>query len=126
MITPVDNMTRLLKQLNEPVDVVMKNPPGPARWRAAHDLLWRDLSWKNKKTYLEVVEENRATRESVDKFGQALNSMDNEQQNIRNALNIPVGAYIAIAKCDPTVFKEPKNAQKFFNEFKEYTTREIY
>jgi len=124
----VDNMMATLKQLERPIDLVLKFPPGPARWRAAHDLLWKDLSFKNTQIYNDVVRENRLTREAVDKHGQAIgmSRVEIADRSFRNSLNIPKGAYLAITKADPNVFTEKTNAPKFFKEFKEYTTREIY
>lgn len=128
MAQAVDQFTQTLETLKKPINEVMKRPPGPERWRAAHDMLWLNLSWKNRRTYQEVCEENRITRESVDKFGQAVGITKAEMadKTFRNALNIPVGAYTVIQKADPDVFREKKNASLFFKTFPEYTTREVF
>lgn len=128
MSTPVDELTQTLKQLRKPIDIVMKQSPGPRRWRLAHDLLWKNMSTKNQQTYYDVCLENQLMRESVDKFGQAIVATrhDKADKSLRNYLNIPVGAYTAIEKADPNVFKEKSNAKKFFEEFREYSTRKVF
>jgi len=128
MITAVDDFHTTLKTLSKPIDMVLKYPPGPKRWRAAHELLWKNLSWKNQQIYTQVVEENRITRESVDKHGRALGLTGSEMadKTLRTCLNIPVGAMHVIEKVDPHLFATKANERKFFNEFKEYSTRETY
>lgn len=126
MSTPVDEFTHAIKTFNKVIDGVLQHPPGPKRWRAANNL-WLSLSSKHRQVYRETVDENSHTRELVTKHGQALKTtIGNTDKNMRNYLNIPAGAYMAIAKADPEAFTNKANAPKFFKEFKEYTTREVY
>lgn len=124
----VDDFTKSLEILKQPIAIVMKSPPGPRRWRVAHDLLWRDASPRNQKIYKEVTEENRLTREAADKFGFDKHATKEQRadKTLRNYLNIPIGAYQTIEKADPGVFKAAENAKKFFETFPEYATREIW
>lgn len=123
-MNPVDELTETMKLLKKPIDEVLKQPPGPKRWRAAHDLLWLNLSWRNQQIYQEVTEENRLIREMVDKNGLSLQK--SSDKNMRNYINIPVGAKTAIEKADPNVFLIESNSKKFFSTFPEYTTREVF
>ena len=125
MSAPVDGITSAIKTFNKVIDQVLKYPPGPKRWRAAHDLLWLNVSPTNKQTYAEVAEANRVTRELVDKHGQAigLTKAEKADKSLRNALSIPPGAYHAITKADPHMFDDKRNFAKFAKEFPEYCTR---
>lgn len=127
MTAPVDGITSAIKTFNKVIDQVLKQPTGPKRWRAAHDLLWLNISPTNGKIYREVAEENRIIRESVDKHGMAIGASKSEKadKTFRNAFNIPVGAYHAITKADPHMFDDKRNFAKFMKEFPEYCTREI-
>lgn len=119
----VDEVTHAMKTFNKAIDMVLREPVGPKRWRAAHNL-WLSLSPRHPKIYREVTEENAQTRKAVDKHGQALGLAKAEMadKTLREALNIPVGAYIAIKKADPRAFDDI-NSKKFFKEFPEYRTR---
>lgn len=127
MAAPVDEVTHAIQTFNKALDVVLKEPRGPKRWRAANNM-WLSLSSKHRQTYHEVVEENRLTREAVDRFGfdKKATSVDKADKTIRESLNIPVGAYMWITKSDPEVFLEEKNSSLFFKTFPEYTTREVF
>jgi len=123
----VDDVTSALKTFNKAIDMVLREPVGPKRWRAANNL-WLSLSSKHKQIYKEVIAENAVTRQLVDKHGQAvgLSKAEMSDKSLRNALNIPAGAYNAIVKADPDVFKLKSNFKKFAQEFPEYMTRESY
>jgi len=125
MSTAVDSFTDALKTFNKAIDMVLREPIGPKRWRAANNL-WLSLSSKHKEQYKAVLAENAMTRQLVDKHGRAvgLSKAEMSDKSLRNALNIPVGAYSAIVKADPNVFKEKSNFVKFAQEFPEYMTRE--
>lgn len=125
-MSTVDTFTQALKTLNKPIDEVLKYPPGPKRWRAAHDLLWLNISWSNQLIYKEVVENNRITRDLVNEHGMAkkVTKAESSEKNLRNALNIPTGAYYAITKSDPQIFSDKRNFAKFMKTFPEYMTRE--
>lgn len=118
----VDSATTALNTFNKAIDRVLAQPPGAQRWRAANNL-WLTLSPKNQRIYKEVVAENAMVRESVNKYGMA-DSKENE--NLRNYINIPVGAYQVIERADPDVFRAKKNSERFFKAFPEYATREIF
>lgn len=115
-----------IKTFNKAIDMVLREPIGPKRWRAAHNL-WLSLSPKHQQQYKEVSKENRLTRQLVNKHGQAVGLTKSEKadKSLRNALNIPSGAYYTIERADPDVFKKKSNSRKFFKEFPEYTTRSI-
>lgn len=119
----VDEVTHAMKTFNKAIDMVVREPVGPKRWRAAHNL-WLSLSPRHQQIYKEVTAENIKTRRAVDKHGRAIGLSKSEMadKSLRNALNIPVGAYITIKKSDPTAFDE-KNSSKFFKTFPEYRTR---
>lgn len=123
MATAVDEVTHAMKTFNKAIDMVVREPIGPKRWRAAHNL-WLSLSPKHHQIYREVTAENIRTRKTVDKHGKALGLSKSEMadKSLRNALNIPVGAYTAIKKADPQAF-DKNNSAKFFKEFPEYRTR---
>lgn len=125
MSSSVDGLTSAIKTFNKVIDQVLKHPAGPKRWRAAHDLLWLNVSPTNKRIYAEVAEANRITRELVDKHGQAIGATKQEKadKSLRNALSIPPGAWYAITKADPHMFDDKRNFAKFAKEFPEYTTR---
>lgn len=123
-----DSITDVLKTFNKVIDEVLKYPPGPKRWRAAHDLLWLNISPTNRQQYAEVVRENAMQRELVTKHGEAIGVTKGEKSDktFRQALAIPHGAYYAITRADPRAFNEKKNGPLMFKEFKEYTTRSTY
>jgi len=123
----VDDVTSALKTFNKAIDMVLREPVGPKRWRAAHNL-WLSLSPRHKQIYKEVIAENAITRQVVDKHGKAvgLSKAEMSDKTLRNALNIPVGAYNAIQRADPDAFKLKSNFKKFAQEFPEYMTRESY
>lgn len=118
-----DPVTEALKKFNSVIDLVLKEPVGPKRWRAAHDLLWLNLSDKNRQTYDEVVRDNALSRETVDRdgFGKI-----KKNGNMRQSLAIPHGAYYTIQKVDPTAFTTKKNAALMHKTFPEYTTRKVF
>jgi hypothetical protein len=115
----------VLKTFNKAIDEVMKQPPGPKRWRAANTM-WLRLSPRHQMQYKLVVQENEKTRELLRAAHNKYNTSSDKNSNLRQFLNIPTGAYYAIEKADPYVFKKKENAAKFFREFKEYTTAETY
>jgi hypothetical protein len=123
----VDEVAHAIKTFNKAVDTVLQYPRGPQRWRAANNL-WLSLSFRNQRIYREVCKDNATTRDLVNKHGEAigLSRAEMADKSLRNALNIPTGAYIAITKADPDVFKEKKNSELFFKEFREYTTRSTF
>lgn len=128
MAQSVDGLTQALNTFNKVVDLVIKEPRGPKRWRTAHDLLWLNVSHKNKRIYREVCAENKLVRDAVDKTGFDIKATrkDRADKTMREAMNIPTGAYMAIAKADPDAFKEKANAKKMFETFPEYRTRELF
>ena len=127
MTAVVDSFTSTIQTFQKAIDRVLQYPRGPQRWRAANNL-WLSLSTKNQQIYREVVAENATTRELVNKHGEAIgvSKAERADKTLRNSLNIPVGAYIAITKADPQAFIEKKNAALFFKEFREYSTRKVY
>lgn len=127
MKAALDDLTHAIETFDSAIAMVTKQPRGPKRWRAANNL-WLSLSFQNQKIYREVCDENRISRETVDKFGQqiGLTKAQKADKTLRNCLNIPVGAYIAIGKADPTTFTEKSNSVKFFKTFPEYTTRGVF
>lgn len=127
MVTAVDKLTQAYKTFNGGIDVVLKEPRGPKRWRAANSL-WLSLSPKHRRIYREVVRDNQVTRMQVDKFGQAagLTRTDKADKTLRECLNIPAGAYMFISKADPEAFTLKSNAIKMFKAFPEYCTREVF
>jgi len=127
MATTVDDITSAMNTFNKAIDMVLREPIGPKRWRAANNL-WLSLSPKHHQIYREVSAENAQARTLVDKHGRALglSKAEMSQKTLRNALNIPVGAYNAIVKADPNVFREKKNFKLFAKEFPEYMTREVF
>lgn len=120
----VDDVSHAIQTFNKAIDGVLREPLGPKRWRAANNL-WLSLSSKHRRTYREVCAENSQVREQMNKFGQeiGLTKMQKADKTLRNCLNIPAGAYLAISKADPSVFITKSNSEKFFKEFREYTTR---
>jgi hypothetical protein len=112
----------VLATFNNAIDIVLAQPVGAKRWRAANDL-WLTLSPKNRQLYDAVVRENAQVRESLGTFNKFAVG---DEKNLRRVLNVPTGAYYAIQRADPDVFTRKANAAKFFKEFKEYTTAEIY
>lgn len=121
----VDQLTHAIQTFDKAIAGVLQYPVGsPKRWRAANDL-WLSLSSKHRRIYREVCEENRLARDLVNKHGQALGVTKElmADKTLRQCLNIPIGAYHAITKADPSVFTLEGNAKKFFKEFPEYTTR---
>lgn len=114
--------TTALDVFHKAIDRVLAEPPGAQRWRAANNL-WLTLSPKNKDVYKSVVAENALVRQTTDKHG---TDTKNPDKNLRNYLNIPVGAYYVIERADPDAFKEKKNAEAMFKAFPEYTTRELF
>lgn len=114
-----------LNTLYKPINEVLKYKPGPRRWRAAHDLLWKNLSWKNQQIYNDVVEECRIYREAQGTFN-PYGKSDDKNSSLRQFLNFPTGAYYAITKADPQAFMSKANAAKMFKEFKEYRMSEKY
>lgn len=127
MPAAVDNVTKAIATFNKAIDKVLREPVGPQRWRAANNL-WLSLSPKHRKIYSEVCTENKQTRDELNKFGEqiGLSKAEKSDKTLRECLNIPAGAYIAISKADPGAFIIKNNSQKFFKEFPEYTTREVY
>lgn len=113
-----------LDVFNKAIDRVLQEPIGPKRWRAANDM-WLTLSPKNKALYKAVVKENREFREALGTFNKFATSED-KNSNLRQYLNVPTGAYYTIERADPDVFKKKENAVRFFKEFREYTTAEVY
>lgn len=133
MAQAVDGLTQALNTFNKVIDLVLQEPRGPKRWRMAHDLLWLNVSQKNKKIYAEVSKENKVLRDSVDKIGVSKKAAEkigrygySSDNTLRQALNFPVGAYNAINKADPDAFTNKANAEKMFKTFPEYTTRELF
>lgn len=114
----------VLETFNSAIDQVLAYPPGPKRWRAANDM-WLRLSPKHRTLYNSVVQENREYREALGSANKYAQSQD-KNSGFRHYLNIPTGAYYAIEKADPDVFKKESNAAKFFKEFKEYATAEVF
>lgn len=125
-MSQTDGVSNALKTFNKVVDEVLKYPAGPQRWRAAHDLLWLNLSWKNQQTYKEVAAENSKIRKLVDKHGIAIGATKAEKadKTLRNALSIPHGAYYTIQRADPELFKRKEDFKKFAKTFPEYMTRD--
>lgn len=120
-----DSVTEALATFNKAIDAVLKNPPGPKRWRAAHDLLWLNLSSTNRKQYAEVIKENAMARDLVDQHGMGLNltKVEKADKTMRQALAIPHGAYYTIQRVDPRAFTDEKNRDKMHRTFPEYSTR---
>lgn len=127
MQAAVDQVTHAMKTFDSAIARVLREPVGPKRWRAANSL-WLSLSSGHRKVYQEVVLENKRTRHEVDKFGQAIGIAKSERadKTLRECLNIPAGAYIAISKADPGAFLIKSNSEKFFKEFPEYCTRSTW
>lgn len=123
----VDSITSAMDTFNKAIDMVLREPIGPKRWRAANNL-WLSLSTKHQQQYKDVVKENALVRESVDKHGRAVGITKAEMSNktLRNAMNVPAGAYYFIMKSDPSVFEKKANFKKFAQEFPEYMTRDTY
>lgn len=115
----------VLKTFNKAVNIVMANPPGPARWRAANDL-WLTLSPNNVALYKAISVENKQYRETTSRFGMGVEGKDAfSGGHLRSRLSIPKGAYYAIKRADPLVF-DKENEAKFFKTFPEYTTRSSF
>jgi hypothetical protein len=114
----------VLSTFNKAVDMVVAEPPGPKRWRAANTL-WLSLSPKNRAEYEAVVTENKKVREAIDKHGFAKGNAGKSEHTLRNALTFPRGAYMFISKADPQAFLEKENAAKMNKTFPEYLTREV-
>ena len=124
MNAALEEVNHAIQTFDKAIAEVIKQPRGPKRWRAAHNL-WLSLSFKNQKTYREVCAENAHTRTLVNKHGQAMGTdVISSDKTLRNSLNIPVGAYIAISKADPDAFKIKSNGIKMMKTFPEYCTRE--
>jgi len=123
----VDAVSEAYKTFNKVIDEILKHPPGPKRWRAAHDLLYLNLSERNRREYRAVIKENAMLREQVDKHGRAIGVTKSERadKTFRNALAFPHGAYYAIMKSDPRAFSDKNNAAKMFKAFPEYNTRSV-
>lgn len=123
----LDSITSAMNTFNKAIDTVLKEPIGPKRWRAANNL-WLSLSTRHQEQYRDVVRENALTRESVDKHGRAvgLTKAEMSDKALRNAMNIPTGAYYFIMKSDPSVFEKKSNFKRFAQEFPEYMTRDTY
>jgi hypothetical protein len=115
----------VLKTFNQAIDVVLKEPVGPRRWRAANTF-WLNLSPKHKAQYQAVIKENAETRKALAEVGNKFGTSEDRNSSLRYCLNIPSGAYYAIERADPDAFRKKSNASKFFREFKEYTTAEVY
>lgn len=115
----------VLTTFNRAIDLVLKEPIGPKRWRAANDL-WLTLSPKHKEQYRAVVRENSQIRESLISAHKKFHTSDDKNSALRLSLNIPTGAYYTIQRADPDAFKKKENAAKFFKEFKEYTVAEAH
>jgi len=115
----------VVKTFDKAISLVLKNPPGPSRWRAANDM-WLRLSPKHTEIYQSVTQQNAEMRRALAEAKNKFNTSEDKNSNLRQFLNIPTGAYYAIERADPEVFKKKENAAKFFKEFKEYTTAEAY
>jgi hypothetical protein len=120
-----DPVSQAYKTFNQAIDRVLKNPPGPARWRACVDM-WLTLSPSNKVQYKQLIKENAQIREELNKFGLSGDKMYDPEKNLRSALAFPHSLYYLIERADPMAFKEKKNAPLMFKELKELTTREVY
>lgn len=114
----------VLTTFNRAIDLVVNEPIGPKRWRAANNL-WLSLSPKHKIQYKAVVKENAQVRESLTSMNKKFNTSDDKNSALRLSLNIPAGAYYTIQRADPDAFKKESNARKFFKEFKEYTVADV-
>ncbi len=126
MPAAVDELSKAIKTFDKAISLVTKEPVGPRRWRAANSL-WLSLSPRHQRIYQEVCRENAKITQEVNKFGQASGTkVGDSGHTLRNALSFPAGAYIAIAKADPTAFLLQENSKKMFDEFAEYRTRGTY
>lgn len=123
--TPVEEITSAYKTFNKAIDRVLKNPPGPKRWRAAVNM-WLTLSPNNKQRYQSLVAENAKVREELNKFGLSQDKLKDPEHNLRSALSFPHELYYLIEKADPMAFRDKKNAPLMFKELSEFTTREVY
>lgn len=119
-MTKTDPVSSAYATFNKAIDRVLKESPGPARWRAAVDF-WLTLDPRHKQQYKQVVRDNKIIRSGLtNKYGLG------EEKNLRNYLSIPHGAYYAIFKADPQAFSKKENAKKMFKTFPEFTTSEVY
>lgn len=114
-----------LTTFNKAIDQVLQYPAGPQRWRAANTF-WLRLSPKHRAQYDAVVRENRQYREALSAMNNKFATSNDSNSGLRAYLSIPAGAYYAIRRADPDVFSEKRNAEKFFKEFPEYTSREVF
>lgn len=111
------------------IDEVMKEAPGPKRWRAAVNMMLKlnpvdpdtgiPLSEINK----QCIKDNRIAREGLlNKFGTSGTS----DENLRSFLSMPKAMKHALQATEPLVFKDKKNASLMFKEFPEYRACEVY
>lgn len=113
-----------LQTFNEAVDKVLKEKPGPSRWRACVKL-WLTFPG-NREVYNQLTKENASTREVLNKHGLSHDKMKDPDKNLRSYLALPHSLYYLIERADPLAFTEKKNAPQMFKTLREFTTREVF
>lgn len=104
------------------IDRVMKEEPGPKRWRAAAQMMI-DFYPEVKQAHQAVIKECAETREYLkNPYG----TTGDSNSGFRNYMRMPGAIKEAIERADPLAFKKDSNAKIMFKTFPEYQTSEIY
>lgn len=128
----VDNVSSAYQTFNQAIDRVLKERPGPDRWKAALKL-WLSLSPANKYQYEQLRRENAKVRKAVDTLGvshdiasKMRSVKGTSDHTMRQYMTFPSSLYYLLEKADPMAFRDKRNAALMFKTFKPLTTREIY